>query len=766
MSTSAQQTTASSADISPAISSIVINGDFRNWSDGAPVGWKADLGTELSIDESMAYDRPWALRMIRATTEPQKAASLIYQDVSLKPDTEYFLRGWVIRAGNGAFIFRVQPSSNGRILNGQESAVDQAIHSAITPWYPVNIRFRTGKHSGYRLSILDFSRIGTPSWISGISLTEVGRLAGDDRHESYVLFSRSMMRHFDERRRPLAEEVLDEVVSFGTRGDYSPAMVGLHAFQDLRDVQLRLRGDISALEGSHKIPGSAVEVRMTAEQSLLPLSHPREVKAGRNAGWWVTVKVPEEANAGRYQGTLEIVSGNEVLREIPYRLVVEKFRLPEPKAHFVAYHAEAYVPSGFLTAPLRKAYYRDMREHGMNSATIYNTPDVDGNKIDFTREHRMNAISGEVREKELARNKWTEEEIEDRAQWGLDRVVPLMMETGLIQKGRPVLWLPLKLAGYTFGDMPSRALENSVREWKARSEWPEPLLYVIDEPAEIPERIAHARQALNRIESLDLDVRRVTANVDVGELGSQYDVWIMGADRITQDLKRHAKEHGKDLWAYACNIPADNNQFSRAMFGFWAYRTGIEGVAIWAYYDAKSWYADEQGVVHGKNGRANLARVCLSPEGPIPTTSWEATREGVTDYRYAQLFDELIAQAKQRIASLKASGAVLSEDDRKALESGDSAWTASGADVTEAAGHYRAALRLESQLEPILGWRNKLIESIPFDAMAPLKDTPVTVYNYWVPSLGAGDVELVSENKRNGVRAYVRYLSELLESAR
>ncbi len=767
MNTSAQQAPSLQVSQQASVSAPLIkNGDFQNWNNGILEDWSADVGTELSPDESMAYDRPSALRMRRVESQPQKAAALIYQDVVLKPDTEYLLSGWVVKGSSGAFIFRVQPASQGRILQGQESALDQAIHSAIMPWYPVKIPFRTGKHSGYRLSILDFSGIGSPAWVSSVSLVEVGKTAGDDRRDSHVVFSRSTMQPFDERRRPLADEVLQEVVSFGTRGDFSPALVGLHAFEDLQGVHLRLKGDLESAGGGVGIPASAIEVRMTAEQSLLPLSRPRELKAGRNAGWWVTVKVPETAKAGRYRGMLEVVSGQRVLSEIPYQLIVEAFRLPEPKATFAAYHAEAYIPAGYLSAPLRKAYYRDMKEHGMNSATVYNTPDVDGSKVDFSREHRMNAITGEKREKELTRNHWTEEEIGDRAGWGLDKVMPMMMETGLVQKERPVLWLPLKLGGYTFGDMPSAALKHSVKEWKSRSEWPEPLLYVIDEPAEIPERIEHARKVLNRMETLDLNVRKVTANVDIEELGSLYNVWIMGADRITQDLKRKAREEGKELWAYACNIPADNNQFSRAMFGFWAYRTGIDGVAIWAYYDARNWYADEKGVIHGKNGRVHLSRVCLSPDGPIPTTSWEATREGVTDYRYAQLFDSLIEEAKSRIAELKKAGDTLPEEARKALESRDGTWNPSGTTEKEVAERYQAALTLEANLKPVLGWRTKLIESIPFDAMAPLKNTPVTVYNYWVPALGAGNVELVSEDKRNSVRAYVRYLSSLLEATR
>ncbi len=752
---------------------VVANGDFSQWKDGAPVGWTTRPGSLYEREGEMTYALPQSLRMIATPDAGATPTSLIYQVVRLQPNTRYELRATVAKSIHGTFAFRLRASAEGKVLPNQSPVLDETQYSAEMPWFPAVYRFTTGDHPEYQLAIQDYSGFGSPAWVSDVSITPLDPPAATQNAIGFDLFAHSPMRPFQEEGAPSPATRIAALHANATAGEFEPALLAIHALRDLEGVDLRLSASLSGPDGA-TLPADTVTIRSLAPQALLPISRPRSVAAGKNLGWWLTARIPDEAKPGLYSGTLTIESGGKAVATLPYRLNVAPYRLPAPDATFLAYHAEAYLPQGYLTKELRDAYYRDMAEHGMNSVTIYSTPDVDGKKIDFDRELRMSFVKGEAREKIKERYRWSEDDIEERAQWGLNQVMPLILKNGLASKEHPPMWLPLKIGGYTFGDMPGPALKASSAHWLSRKDWPEPLLYVIDEPAEIPERVEHARTALTRIKGLEVPLKTVTANVDVEELGHLYDVWIMGADRITEELTAKARTEEAELWAYACNIPADNSQFSRAMYGFWAYRTGIKGVAIWAYYDARIWYADQEGTVHGKNGNSNLSRVCVAPDGPIPTTSWEATREGINDYRHAMLFDQLIEEASQKAEKLEkeatsklpaeaiaALDAALRPSKKPEDEAKAAAWKATTPEEESTAQRYLDGKALAAKVKTAKGWRRKLITSIPFDAMAPLKDTPSSVIG-WVPALGAGDPYLSSEHKRNSIRGYIRFLSEAL----
>ena len=123
-------------------------------------------------------------------------------------------------------------------------------------------------------------------------------------------------------------------------------------------------------------------------------------------------------------------------------------RLPDPRAAFLVYHHETYVHDQFLTPALRRAYYRDMVEHGMNTVTVYNNADVDGKRLDFS--HNTGYPAGDPR----------------RA-YGLDTTMKMILDSGLCRSGQPVLWLTSRSGekGYGWGGTPEPALKAMLGEW-------------------------------------------------------------------------------------------------------------------------------------------------------------------------------------------------------------------------------------------------------------------------------------------------------------
>ncbi len=488
----------------------------------------------------------------------------------------------------------------------------------------------------------------------------------------------------------------------------------------------------SALTGPDDaaIPADSVTLRMTAQEGLLPLSRPQNVKAGDTLGWWITVHLPAASAPGTYRGILQISAGGQTLHRLPLVAEVEPFALPAPDIAMFVYHNERYFPKGgFLTAEQRAAYYRDMKEHGMNTVTVYNNPDIDGTQIDFERDRSW--LLPQKRIDELNENGYIldEQEVHERAQFGLKPVMDLIAKSELVTPGQSILLLAHKAGQYGWGGIPSPALKATMDEWANHPEWPKPLYYVNDEIEGHPDRIAAARKIFDRLKELRLPLTTVSANIAVKETGHDYNVWIQLEKRITPEMAQQARDHDAQLWVYNCNMDARNTQLTRALFGLWAYRSGIKGVGLWGYYDAKNWYADADGTIHGRNGRFGLSRICPSPAGPIPTLSWETTREGAKDYRYAMLFDQLLARLKEKAA----------------------------ADTADEG--------LQRLVDSAVRARKSLLESIPVDAMAPLGSNPYgAAVDQFIPVLGmSGDPRLTSEQKRVGLASYIRRMDAALK---
>lgn len=770
--------TANAAPASTDQSVLIQNGDFSAWENGSPVGWGLGEGVHYEVDSEMTYAANQSLKGVQVPGDAALPSVRIYQDVSLHPDTSYRLSLAMAKHGTGAVAVRVQPLVNGAIAGNIAAPLNWSnVWSWYFPWQPLALEFKTGAPSTYRVTIQSYGKTGEPVWIENVALAPLtpGSQSGQANAQGYTLYSQSIMQPFAPNTAPLTPLPASELFMPGTRGDYSPVFLGLQAQEALQNVQLAVSKAPASSQGA-VIPAANITVRAVEPQALLPLSRPRSVDAAQNLGWHIMAHIPANIAPGTYRGHLTLTAQGKAPTSIPYTVRVEDFLLPQPDIPLFVYHSEDYFPSGnFLSAELREAYYRDMKEHGMNTVTIYNNPDVNGTEIDFNRDYR-HVLSGKTLEDKKKKRNLTDKDLDERSRFGLNQTIALAQKSGLLASRYPLLWLVVKQNEYNWGAMPGPALKKALQEWNSRTDWPTPLLYVLDEPDGHPDRIAAARKILDRVKQLDVPVKTVTAGVAIEELGKDYDVWVQAESSINAQTAEQARRHDAQLWTYNCNMPTDNTQFTRAFYGFWGYRSQVKGIGLWAYYDAGNWYADETGKVHGKNGPANLSRICPSPSGPIPTLSWETIREGVMDYRYAMLYDQLLKQLETKIGQLETKAQKgLDDTALTALKAEFAArksppqarpqpYTAASPAQKQAADAYRQALELEETLAIAKKVRVKLIESIPTDAMAIMKGIPWSAENgKFVPTLDSGDPLLASEHKRNSLRAYIRFLRAALQ---
>ncbi|MDD2708888.1 MAG: hypothetical protein PHV34_12960 [Verrucomicrobiae bacterium] len=98
-----------------------------------------------------------------------------------------------------------------------------------------------------------------------------------------------------------------------------------------------------------------------------------------NKQYWLTVKVPDNAAPGRYAGKINLLSGGKLLAELPVRLEVYPFALPEPyyasSIYYRAVLSEKY-PNGTISSEYKSekqllAELIDLRAHGVTNPTFY-----------------------------------------------------------------------------------------------------------------------------------------------------------------------------------------------------------------------------------------------------------------------------------------------------------------------------------------------------------------------------------------------------------
>lgn len=784
-------TTNDRASSASSTRSVMPNGSFEHWTDGEPVTWHADSGTLLPDGEmKMQGRRSVCIQVDPNDTIKRPYYSMTSESLRLEPNMGYRLRLWLASSFKGRVEVIVHSTKRDRSIDergrvtGRHTWSDEFYWYTTTgsPWVPAEVSFMTDDSTDYRVKVLATpvkANRNDKTWVDDVRIEKSGSVKApateEENTRGFQLFTRSVMKSYGlEKLPPNCSEIADGLYIRLARGEYEPALLGLHALQNLENIDLSLVGDLKG-PGKGTFPKNNVVIRRL-DGALLPISGPRVVGAGETAGWWVTAKAESNAVAGVYDGKLAVRVSGEVIAEFPISVEVMDITLPDPDIAFLLYHHEAYFPPEFLTAKLRAAYYKDMLEHGMNTVTVYNTP-WDGEKIDVSRNHSKDY-----------------DEDSPMSSVGLDLHMKEILDSGLCATGQPVFWLPL-----SFGS--KATMKTTLEHWK-NHQWPTPLLYVNDEPGGTGPKAERALAQLKEIRSWGIPVKTTTAGLDprTGVLGQFYDVWVIGDRGIHYENYMNAQRLGCELWQYNSNTPHENMPFVRAFYGFCPFRTGVKGVAYWAYYDARTWFADSQGnAQESLVGRPNkwgdlrcdpdwwrLSLVCPSHGGPIPTLAWEAIREGVDDYRYCQLFQSLLDETEKQTERLTAEvDTLLSKEDRDQLKRREDedtgphdpanprvAWKPTDAKQAKGEEIFLQWRALDHQLRRAKEVRMFVIESIPFDigvARLGAKTLHATRSGKYCPPLAMTDVGedpfTITETKRRIVTSSIIRLHDALQGS-
>lgn len=164
------------------------------------------------------------------------------------------------------------------------------------------------------------------------------------------------------------------------------------------------------------------------------------------------------------------------------------------------------------------------------------------------------------------------------------------------------------------------------------------LIQVVDEPDRRDQVRTNVGETLHRI------VREMGFRTLITRPWPQVDVICTGDPDDDAEADRLRKT-AHEWWIYPNGaLTGQNLSYTRYVFGFGAWRWGVNGVVPWTYQMSQ-----------GSNG--NPFTVLDGPEvmvaypgaaGPISTPVWETIRDGINDYRYILALRELINRAKSR----------------------------------------------------------------------------------------------------------------------
>lgn len=483
-----------------------------------------------------------------------------------------------------------------------------------------------------------------------------------DKERGYALFSRHWSEVVYPNTVPRPSELDPELKTFATLGEYEPVTFSVLPLEDLAGATVSA-SDLRSPQGL--IPKANVDVRSVRYMLVRPnyssffsyhvapdvLEHRASVDLakGHNQRFWITVRVPDDAKPGVYQGELTFQPGDGQAARVPITLRVLPIRLRKDPGHiYGTYYRDPLSLISESNSPQANDYFRrkaelerqDMVAHGMNS--------------------HISSISGLVRDDEGA---WTMDGAETERRIALDRKYGLTDKPLVVSfpvstwYGRLVdkkgLGSHLRLVRpdvpKSFFDEITKMVEAIELE-KKKYAWPELLYYPIDEPSTQENSVQFmvgVLEAIKRVPGVRTYITADPTHEQFEPMWPYIDVWCCQPFVFDHEkVRRLSEEKDIEFWCYPNHISGENDHTpirgARMTFGYGLWKSGFRTLMPWIYQSSGGdpWnYLDS---------RSMDFFIRSTPDGePIPVVMWEAYREGIDDGRYLYTLAQLVEEAKK-----------------------------------------------------------------------------------------------------------------------
>jgi hypothetical protein len=339
---------------------------------------------------------------------------------------------------------------------------------------------------------------------------------------------------------------------------------------------------------------------------------PVDVRAGMTQQYWLTLRVPDDAEPGEYAGTVTLRYGPDQEYQIPIQLTVYPFELPPSPLTYSTFNrgrvageaAEPTINTEYLTLEVYEREIRNQVEHGILHPNSY-----DG----FER----------LRPALEARR---------RAGVATDRFFSV-----------DLAYLVRESAAGKEGFL--ERLTEAIGQWKAVLEefgYEELWVMGIDEArgAKLESQV-HVIDAVHRAGAKFWAAATHVSTFDV--VGDRMDLCIMAGYPRREEAKQwHSAGHQIFCYGFP-QTDFEQPEVYRRNYGLYLWRAGYDGAMLYAY---------RHGFEHVWNDFDYLPRrrdhtlVYPTANGLINTLAWEGMREAVDDVRYMAALQNAIGNAE------------------------------------------------------------------------------------------------------------------------
>lgn len=336
---------------------------------------------------------------------------------------------------------------------------------------------------------------------------------------------------------------------------------------------------------------------------------PVDIEAGTNKQFWITVRVPEKATSGLYEGKIKLTAANSSPAEILVKLNVLPFNLEKPALRYSFYYPGSLTTSGKPYINSKNAAWKSSQQY------LAELVDLKAHGIEFPTMYQQNEQL--VREELLLREKagLPKGTIYFLGLQTRDIDTPAKID---ILRMKAVHWLKV-FNQYGYQDV---------------------YFYGIDEAK--GERLRSQRVAWQAVHAVGgkIFVACQRAFDDMGDLLD------LAVEAGLPDPQLAANYHQVRHQIFSYNNPygcQEEPETFRRNFGLLLAKARYDGAMNYAYQDAYGHIWNDFDFWDCRD----VAFAYPTIDGVIDTLQWEGVREGIDDVRYLTTLNKAVQQAKE-----------------------------------------------------------------------------------------------------------------------
>jgi len=205
----------------------------------------------------------------------------------------------------------------------------------------------------------------------------------------YIIYARKNPRAFYPTSIPQSGEITNTVKTFACPGQYAAAWFMMYGLKDLKSVKVSASSDLVCSTGGNPIKrddinikhikfwlrtsyGLGLSARMIPE--MLETNKSVDIAAGKNEGFWLQVKIPEDAQPGQYSSKISVKCGDAPETMVDFAIDVLPFKLEKPAdINWVAWsdlterYKAAFTGNHVYTDKELLKYLQDMKDYGITA---------------------------------------------------------------------------------------------------------------------------------------------------------------------------------------------------------------------------------------------------------------------------------------------------------------------------------------------------------------------------------------------------------------